>query len=556
MKTLKITFCVLSICLTILFSCRKDFVYFGETNNPPIANAGPDQTIQLPIDSIILDGSASSDPDGTIIAWRWSKISGPTSFNILSATAAKTGVKNLDTGTYHFELKVKDNEGLFATDTILVNSTNANNLSPIAVAGNDTTIQINQTYCDPVTITITLNGGKSYDPDGSIVSYLWTGPGTTPNANSAITAVSGLLPGSNRFILKVTDNHGAFNYDTVNITILLLDRPLINAQLIQIGALSEARDPVVAAAGGKIVFAGGLNNWVCGPDYGIASSVVDIYDINTHTWVTTQLSIPRWGIAAVACGNKIFFAGGENGQWTAYDNVDIFDVSTNTWAVAHLSEPRGFLSAATIGNKVFFAGGYNFPINSTPIASSSKVDIYDLSTNQWSTANLSSPTSNLVATTAGNKIYFTGTRYYSNKIDIYDNSTNSWSTLALQYLHSALAGVAVDDNIYWAGGVRAGQAYAGKVEIKNIKNGITSVDCLSGVRWNAVLKNDNIVFLSAGNNFDIFNTITGMWSIGQLDQTSITASAAIISVNNTIYVGGGVISDCGHFSNKVCILSW
>ena len=33
-------------------------------NKPPTANAGPDQVITLPTDSISLDGSASSDPDG------------------------------------------------------------------------------------------------------------------------------------------------------------------------------------------------------------------------------------------------------------------------------------------------------------------------------------------------------------------------------------------------------------------------------------------------------------------------------------------------------------
>ena len=56
-----------------------------EGNKPPIAVAGSDQVITLPTDSALLDGSASSDPDGKIsdpiaIGWRWEKISGPASF--------------------------------------------------------------------------------------------------------------------------------------------------------------------------------------------------------------------------------------------------------------------------------------------------------------------------------------------------------------------------------------------------------------------------------------------------------------------------------------------
>jgi hypothetical protein len=41
----------------------------GNTNKPPISIAGPDQTITLPTDSILLDGSSSSDPDGIISEW-------------------------------------------------------------------------------------------------------------------------------------------------------------------------------------------------------------------------------------------------------------------------------------------------------------------------------------------------------------------------------------------------------------------------------------------------------------------------------------------------------
>jgi hypothetical protein len=64
-------------------------------NKPPISVAGPDQVITLPTDSVSLDGNASSDPDGTISEWHWTKISGPASFSINSASLIKTVVKNL-----------------------------------------------------------------------------------------------------------------------------------------------------------------------------------------------------------------------------------------------------------------------------------------------------------------------------------------------------------------------------------------------------------------------------------------------------------------------------
>ncbi len=53
-------------------------------NKPPTANAGTDQTMTLPIDSITLTGSGN-DSDGTIASYLWTKISGP-SATILNNT--------------------------------------------------------------------------------------------------------------------------------------------------------------------------------------------------------------------------------------------------------------------------------------------------------------------------------------------------------------------------------------------------------------------------------------------------------------------------------------
>ena len=90
MKKIFFAFLVLSILLAGIFiSCEKEESCEGcrENNKPPIAIAGPDQVITLPTDSILLDGSASYDSDGTIsdpiaIGWLWKKISDPASFNM------------------------------------------------------------------------------------------------------------------------------------------------------------------------------------------------------------------------------------------------------------------------------------------------------------------------------------------------------------------------------------------------------------------------------------------------------------------------------------------
>ncbi len=210
----------------VFLSCQKEIScencganLTGTPNRSPIAKAGPDQTIQLPIDSVILNGSSSSDPDGTISSYLWTKISGPATLNINNAASAITVVKNLVIGTYQFELKISDNSGLSSKDTmqVIVNDPSQPNRPPVANAGADQTITL-------PTNTVTINGNGSIDPDNNITGYAWTkisGPASfnITNSNTAQTQVTNLVQGAYQFELKVTDARGLFSKDTVMVTV-------------------------------------------------------------------------------------------------------------------------------------------------------------------------------------------------------------------------------------------------------------------------------------------------------------------------------------------------
>ena len=128
-------------------------------NIPPVANAGPDQTITLPTNTILLNGNGA-DADGTVVSYAWTKISGPSLGNITNTTSANTSVTGLVQGIYQFELKVTDNNGATAKDTIQVIVNAAANIPPVANAGSDQLITL-------PTNTILLNGSGA-DPDGTL----------------------------------------------------------------------------------------------------------------------------------------------------------------------------------------------------------------------------------------------------------------------------------------------------------------------------------------------------------------------------------------------------
>lgn len=103
-SAIKISSFILLIVVLIHVSCKKEIPCGGcaEKNRPPIAVAGPDQVITLPIDSVSLDGRSSSDPDGSISNYLWTKISGPVSSKILKPSDSISKLKSLIAGTYQF----------------------------------------------------------------------------------------------------------------------------------------------------------------------------------------------------------------------------------------------------------------------------------------------------------------------------------------------------------------------------------------------------------------------------------------------------------------------
>jgi hypothetical protein len=99
-------------------SCKKETTP-PKMNRPPIANAGPDLSIMLPLDSVELRGSGSNG-DGVIVSYRWRKLRGPVQYTLADSTAAVTKVDSLVQGEYEFMLTVKDDGGLSDLDIVMV----------------------------------------------------------------------------------------------------------------------------------------------------------------------------------------------------------------------------------------------------------------------------------------------------------------------------------------------------------------------------------------------------------------------------------------------------
>jgi N-acetylneuraminic acid mutarotase len=363
----KLLFLILLASTAVLFfnACKKEIscVTCKEENLPPNALAGTDQAITLPEDSATLDGSASTDPDGTIATFSWTKVSGPESHTIIDPDSAKTTINGLTEGTYQFELKVADVEGLSSRDTIQIEV-----VAAAVVACNENRSAVN------VTVTPVGNLSKSR----ALIEAATAGTkilfaGGMDSSQSASSRVD--------------------IYDYVS-------------NIWSTAELSEARIGMASATiGTKIFFAGGKKS---NDMDGTLTSKVDIYDASTGSWSTAELSQARTGMAAVTLGELVFFAGGDQHNTTVSDQVDIYNSATNTWSTASLSEPRSDLEATVLGDKVYFAGGIHYSGASDAYASK-RIDVYDGATGTWSTTtDLAEGKGHFASIAVGNKIFWAG----------------------------------------------------------------------------------------------------------------------------------------------------
>lgn len=92
--------------------------YPSSLNQPPVANAGPDQTVFVG-DSVNFDGAQSTDPDGNsdIVNYNWGFGDGNNGNNGSGVTTSHTYTNS---GTYIVTLTVTDSEGATSSDTLTV----------------------------------------------------------------------------------------------------------------------------------------------------------------------------------------------------------------------------------------------------------------------------------------------------------------------------------------------------------------------------------------------------------------------------------------------------
>ena len=160
-------------------------------NSPPIADAGPDQVVNLftgmPVQ---FDGSGSYDPDGTIVEYFWDFDDGETGYGMIIEHSYSTNEEFIVT------LTVTDDQGATGDDTCIItvvvylpdndiDNTRANDILPQGTISSIPPNTPSNPYPEdgaidvPIDVVLSWTGGQNHRPEPPIISGPTSGnPGT------------------------------------------------------------------------------------------------------------------------------------------------------------------------------------------------------------------------------------------------------------------------------------------------------------------------------------------------------------------------------------------
>lgn len=170
-------------------------------NRLPVASAGASPSRALTLTTFSFDGSGSSDPDGTLLYYRWAFGDGAV---LYGRTVQHTYTR---AGTYAVLLTVTDNDGGEGSTSLAVT---VDNRAPFAVTPGDFSVPTFEEHI--------FDAILSFDPDGLIQTYTWNfGDGTNATGRAVKHAFATQTPKT--VTLTVRDEFGASGSASFTVTV-------------------------------------------------------------------------------------------------------------------------------------------------------------------------------------------------------------------------------------------------------------------------------------------------------------------------------------------------
>jgi hypothetical protein len=320
-------------------------------NQAPVVNAGPNQTITLPVNQVTLLGSTTDDglPNGTL-AITWSVVSGGT-VSFYNPNEASTQASFSSAGTYVLKLTANDSQlQSSATTTVTVNP--PVDQPPAVNAGP------NQTITLPANVVM-LNGSAT---DGGLpLTTSWTmasGPAPVLFANSTVPVTTAMFTIAGFYTLQLSASNGQ---TSASATMTVTVNPQANTPPSGSIVLSPSSAGPILTATVQQLQATVTNNTGGAITNQLVSFVVTGPNQTSGTATTNSSGVATFSYTGTKAGVDAVVA-------TA--TVGVLPLTSNTSMISWVVQSSGITASTVTGQ--FFAnqngsGIFNIPKGTTPL---------------------------------------------------------------------------------------------------------------------------------------------------------------------------------------------
>ena len=206
-------------------SADQVIILVKQVNKAPTANAGIDQTV-VENSIVVLDGTASFDPDNNSLSYFWTAPAGITLNSAIAPKPYFIAPKVSNDTNYTFSLRVNDGAVNSIVDDVVITVKQINK-APTANAGIDQTVNAGE--------IVTLDGSHSFDPNNDHLTFKWEAPTGITLSSTSIAKPSFTTPEVSQdtqliFTLIVNDGKTDSSIDQVVVTVRKSNKsPIANA---------------------------------------------------------------------------------------------------------------------------------------------------------------------------------------------------------------------------------------------------------------------------------------------------------------------------------------
>ncbi len=267
----------------------------------------------------------------------------------------------------------------------------------------------------------------------------------------------------------------------------------------------------------------------------ISSLLLFISTLSFGQWTLANMSEGKTAVTPVKFGNKLLIVGGKtasNGASTS--TAEIFDATTNTWSTQNISFYNGSNFSSTVtGDWAVFGKSATGVVGN--------LFVYENVGGTWETVSMPDTRNDYILASVGHKVMLAGGKIFgqaTNKINVYNLETKEWSLDSFAVTRTGMRSITIGEQVFFVGGSAGNTGYSSQVDVYNNANNTWTTINLTQGRTNVSLALINDKLIVAGgqpsSSLTLFSDVVEYIDVNTLQVASGTLPDDVTNMRSAV----------------------